>query len=84
MNTNPAEQFFEELLTYLEALDAQIGAVVQLLKDKNITANEEFTKYVERADVASDVRDLGLRVRMEGLFSIATEGTSDRDSSSAG
>jgi hypothetical protein len=74
MNTNPAEQFFEELLTYLETLDAQIGAVVQLLKDKNITANEEFAKYVERADLASDVRDLGLRVRMEALFSLAIEG----------
>jgi hypothetical protein len=74
MNTNPAEQFFEELLTYLETLDAQIGAVVQLLKDKKITANDEFAKYVERADLASDVRDLGLRLRMEGLFSLATDG----------
>jgi hypothetical protein len=74
MNTNPAEQFFEELLTYLETLDAQIGAVVQVLKDKKITTNEEFAKYVERADLASDVRDLGLRVRMEGLFSLSTDG----------
>jgi hypothetical protein len=74
MNTNPAEQFFEELLTYLETLDAQIGAVVQLLKDKKITANEEFSKYVERADLASDVRDLGLRMRMERLFSLSTDG----------
>jgi hypothetical protein len=74
MNTNPAEQFFEELLTYLETLDAQIGAVVQVLKDKKITTNEEFAKYVERADLASDVRDLGVRVRMEALFSLASDG----------
>lgn len=71
MNGNPAEQFFEEMLPYLEKLDARLGAVVQLLKDKHITTDQEFAKYVERADLASDVRDRGLRVRMERLFSLA-------------
>jgi len=68
---NPAEQFFEEMLPYLEKLDAQIGALIQLLKDKKITTNEEFAGYVQKADLASDVRDRGLRVRMEHLFALA-------------
>lgn len=68
---NPAEQFFEEMLPYLEKLDAQIGAIVQLLKDKGITTGDEFDRYVEKADLASEVRDRGLRVRMERLFALA-------------
>jgi hypothetical protein len=73
MNNNPAEQFFEEMLPYLERLDAQIGAVIQLLKDKGVTTDAEFARYVEKADLASDVRDRGLRVRMERLFSLAKD-----------
>ncbi len=71
MGGNAAEQFFEEMLPYLEQLDAQIGAIVQLLKDKGVTTNEEFARYTEKADLASDVRDRALRVRMERLFSLA-------------
>jgi len=73
MNSNPAEQFFEEMLPYLETLDAQVGATIQLLKDKGLTTSAEFAHYVERADLASDVRDRGLRVRMEYLFSLAAD-----------
>lgn len=65
MNNNPAEQFLEDLLPYLERLDAQIGAVVQVLKEKGMTTDEEFTAKVEQANVASEVRDRGLRVRIE-------------------
>jgi hypothetical protein len=73
MNVDPAEQVFEEILPYLETLDAQIGAVVQLLKDKGMTTNEEFAQCVRRADMASEVRKRGLRVRMEYLFTRAAE-----------
>ena len=73
MNISPAEQVFEEVLPYLEILDAQISGVVQLLKDKGITTSEEFAKYVERADKGSNVREVGLRVRMEYLFSSAAK-----------
>jgi hypothetical protein len=50
MNVSPAEQVFEEVLPYLETLGAQIGGIVQLLKDKGITTTEEFARYVEQAD----------------------------------
>lgn len=71
MNSNPAEQFFEEMLPYLEKLDAQIGAVIQLLKDKGVTTGYDFSTYLEKADLASEVRDRGLRARMERLFALA-------------
>ena len=67
----PAEQVFEELLPYLETLDSQIGGIVQLLKDKGITTNAEFAKYAQLGDDAGNVRERGMRVRMEYLFSSA-------------
>ena len=72
MKINPAEQAFEEMLPYFATLDAQIGAVVQLLKDKGMTTNEEFARYVQR-DKASYVRKRGLRVRMKYLFARAAK-----------
>jgi len=74
----PAEQVFEEMLPYLEALDAQIAGIIRLLKDKGISTNEELAKYIERGDDAGNVRERGMRARMEYLFSSAvkrTEGT---------
>lgn len=73
MTTDPSEQVFEELLPYLETLDAQIGAIVQVLKDKGLITSEEFAERVKKADMASDIRERGLRVRMEFLFSSAAK-----------
>ncbi len=70
---DPAEQVFEELLPYLETLDSQIGGLVQLLKDKHIATTEEFAQYARQADQASNVKELGMRVRMEYLFSAAAK-----------
>lgn len=49
----PAEQVFEEMLPYLETLDAQIGGIIRLLKDKGITTSAEFAKYAQRGDDAA-------------------------------
>jgi hypothetical protein len=69
----PAEQVFEEMLPYLESLEAQIGGIIQLLKDKGITTNAEFAQYAQRGDDASNVRERSMRARMEYLFSSAAK-----------
>jgi hypothetical protein len=69
----PAEQVFEEMLPYLETLDAQIGGIIRLLKDKGITTNAEFSKYAQGGDDAANVRERGWRARMEYLFSCAAK-----------
>ncbi len=74
----PAEQVFEEMLPFLETLDAQIGGVIRLLKDKGITTNAEFAQYTQRGDDAGNVRELGMRVRMEYLFSSAMKRIEER------
>jgi hypothetical protein len=73
MKVDPAEKAFEEVLPYLETLDAQIGGLVQLLKDKGVTTTLEFARYVRQADRGSNVREVGFRVRMEYLFSAAAK-----------
>lgn len=74
----PAEQVFEEILPYLETLDAQIGGIIRLLKDKGITTNEELAKYAQQGDDAANVRERGMRARMEYLFSSAIKRTGGR------
>lgn len=73
MKSDPAEQVFEEVLPYLEMLDAQIGALIQVLQDKGITSRDEFAGYVQRADLGSNVKERAMRVRMEYLFSNAAK-----------
>ncbi|MGA8216536.1 MAG: hypothetical protein WB799_23315 [Candidatus Sulfotelmatobacter sp.] len=73
----PAEQVFEEILPYLETLDAQIGGIIQLLKDKGITTTAEFARYAQRGDDAGNVRERGMRARMEYLFSSAAKRIDD-------
>jgi len=73
----PAEQVFEGMLPYLETLDAQIGGIIQLLKDKGITTTAEFAQYAQRGDDAGNVREHGMRVRMEYLFSSAAKRIDD-------
>ena len=72
MKINPAEQAFEEMLPYFATIDAQIGAVVQLLKDKGMTTNEEFARYVQR-DKASYVREARFARKDEILFARAAK-----------
>ena len=67
MNLNPATTL-KNCSICSKNLDAQIGAIIKMLKDRGLTTSEEFARHVQKADIASDVRERGLRVRMEFLF----------------
>jgi hypothetical protein len=69
MDGNPAQQAFKELLPYLEALDTQSAAILQLLKDKGLTTDEQFAPYLEQAGNISNVKWLAARLRIEHLLS---------------
>jgi len=57
----------------LKLLIPKSAAFIQLLKDKRITTTEELAQYARQADQASNVKERGLRVRMEYLFSNAAK-----------
>jgi hypothetical protein len=69
MDGNPAQQAFKELLPYLETLDTQSAAILQLLKDKGLTTDEQFATYLEQAGNISNVKWLAARLRIEHLLS---------------
>ena len=71
MNENIAREILHELISSLEALETQSGAILQLLKDKGIASEEELSPCLELAGKASDVRWRAARVRLERLLSTA-------------
>ena|SRR5438874_5528597 len=75
MNGSPAEQVLKELLPYLEAPGTQSVAILQFLKDKGLTTDEQLAPYLERAGNASSVKWRAARVRMEHLFSSTEKGS---------
>ena len=63
MSENPNEQIFNDLFRYLEVLETQNAAILQLLKDKKVVSEKKFASYLEQAAVASDVKWRAARVR---------------------
>jgi hypothetical protein len=68
MERDLAKQILEEMLPYLEKIDTESAAILQLLKDKKLTTDEEFATYLEQAGNATNIKWLGARVRIEHLL----------------
>jgi hypothetical protein len=71
MNEEIAHEILQELISSLEALETQTGAILQFLDDKKLAGKEEFASYLERAGQASSVRWRAARARIEHLVSSA-------------
>ena len=71
MSENPIKEILSDLLPYLESLEAQSSAMLQLLRDTQIANNEELNRYMEKAGEASSVKWRAARVRMEHLFAVS-------------
>ncbi|HVH87893.1 MAG TPA: hypothetical protein VM912_14295, partial [Terriglobales bacterium] len=73
MSENPAQEVLSDLLGYLESMETQTAAVLQLLKDKGIITDEQLAAFLEQAEDASSVKWRAARMRMEHLFAISDQ-----------
>jgi hypothetical protein len=73
VSDNPTKEAFSDLLAYLEFLETQTRALLQLLKDNGIVTDEKLAPYLEQASKASDVRMRAARARIDHLFSADEE-----------
>jgi hypothetical protein len=69
MDEKIVQEILHDLFASLEALDTRSAAILQFLKDKEIASEEELASHLEQAGIGSNVRWLGVRVRMNYLLS---------------
>jgi len=78
MDPKITQEILDDLIPALEALEAKSTAVLEFLKHEGIASDEKLAPYLEQAASASNVRWLGVRVRVERLLSKAEKDSSEK------
>lgn len=68
MDSAIADEILEELSSTLQRVEAQSAALLEFVKEKGIAREDELAPYFERANAASSVRWLAIRVRLGHLL----------------
>jgi hypothetical protein len=71
MDPKIAQEILDDLIPSLEELEANSTAVLEFLKHEGIASDEKLAPYLEQAAGSSNVRWLGVRVRIERLLAAA-------------
>jgi hypothetical protein len=78
MDSKITQEILDDLIPSLEALEAKSTAVLEFLKHEGVTTDEKLAPYLEQAASASNVRWLGVRVRIERLLSSAEKHSAEK------
>ncbi len=78
MDPKITQEILDDLIPSLEALEAKSTAVLEFLKHEGIASDEKLAPYLEQAANASNVRWLGVRVRVERLLSAAEKDSAEK------
>src|SRR5579872_638266 len=71
MDEGIVKQIVDELLSSMEPIETQSGALMQFLKAKGLATDEELAPFLEQAGNAANVRWRAVRVRTAALISNA-------------
>ena len=71
MDPKITQEILDDLIPSIEAVEARSTAVLEFLKSEGIATDEKLAPYLEQAASASNVRWLGVRVRVERLLAAA-------------
>jgi hypothetical protein len=69
MDDKVAQLILDELFSSLEVLETQTAAVLQFLKEKAGSSDEQLAPYLEQAGKASSIKHRAARVRIDYLIS---------------
>jgi hypothetical protein len=72
MDDKVAQLILDELFSSLEVLETQTEAILQFLKEKAGSSDEQLTPYLEQAGKASSIKRRAARVRIDYLISSVT------------
>jgi hypothetical protein len=78
MDPKITQEILDDLIPSLEALETKSTAVLEFLKHEGLASDEKLAPYLEQAANASNVRWLGVRVRVERLLSKAEKDSSEK------
>jgi hypothetical protein len=68
VSDTPVKAAFDDLFTYLEQLETQTRAILDLLKQRNGLTDEELVPYLEQASKSAEIRLRAARARIDHLF----------------
>ncbi len=78
MDPKITQEILDDLIPSLESLETRSAAVLEFLKSEGIATDEKLAPYFDKAATASNVRWLGVRVRIERLLSAAEKESADK------
>ncbi|MGH9516510.1 MAG: hypothetical protein ACRD3P_12635 [Terriglobales bacterium] len=78
MDPKIVREILEDLIPSLETLEAKSTAALEFLKHEGIASDEKLAPYLEQAASASNVRWLGVRVRIERLLFAAEKDSAQK------
>jgi len=73
MDLQALEEVVDELVSSIEAVEAQATAAVQFLKAQGLATDEQLTPYMQQAGTASNVKWRAARLRLKRILSSAVK-----------
>ncbi len=83
MNEEIAQEILQELISSLEALETQTGAILQFLNDKGLAQKSEIAPYLEQEGQAASIRWRAARARIDRLVSSLMNSTEESSENKA-